>query len=135
MAASNPSLFRVPVYEGEKQKKDMRIVLLVAIVFFLSLAALLPPNQAADHTINLRLTVPGTSNTVVIPSLGEKQLSSLSSQTFTNQDTWYISSAGNGILYALVHSLTTPINIQLSKAEASHTLVLSQSINRSQAFL
>ena len=91
-------------------------------------------NTLQVHTLNLKLTINSTANTVYIPDTGEKSFSQLSTQTFTPA-TYYIASYGGGTVQALVYSQKVPVSLKTQRTDSSHTLTLNQQLSGSQALI
>lgn len=103
-------------------RKDVFVIfvmLAVAIILF-------PSAQGQGHTMQVRLTINNTGNTVYIPGVGEAPAGSLGSATYDNPPHYYLASYSGSYLTGLVAYAGNSISV--SSTASSHTLGVDQDI-------
>lgn len=111
---------------------DRKLAALFSPLIFLLI--FLPSGLSApDHTLEIRLTLPEDSLWVHAP--GAVEMGPGSSGTWPDPGRFYMAAYGNGIVYALVHSYQAPVDLSMESSPETHTLVLTQGLENSHAFL
>lgn len=105
------------------------------ILVFLSVTILVSASSVSALSLQVRLNLDNTQNTVYIPGSGEVASASLTDQTYSSPPHHYLASYLNGILYSLVSSSETPISIATDAESANHSLIVSQNMSHSNVFL
>ncbi len=99
-----------------------------AFTFILMISAALlvmfPTVNSQGHTIQIKLNINNTSNTVYVPGVGETPAGSLGSATYSDPDHYYLASYSGSYLTGLVAADGNSIGV--STASGYHTLELDQ---------
>jgi len=106
----------------------MQRFLLAAILFTVFLTV---PNASA-YTLNVRLTINNTDNTVYIPDVGEQPSSGISGE-YTSSSHFYLASYYGGFLNGLVAK--SGQRLAVGASSDSHFLELEQNLTNSRVFL
>lgn len=106
----------------------MRKAYVTALVVILAIVAVLlfPDVQGQGHTIQIKLNINNTSNTVYIPGTGEVSAGSLGSATYTDPDHYYLASYSGSYLTGLVAAGGKSLGA--STSSGYHTLELDQDV-------
>jgi hypothetical protein len=104
--------------------------LLVAISFLL--AVLLASGSASAHTLNVRLNINNTQNTVYIPGVGEQPSSGISGD-YASPPHFYLASYQGGFLNGL--ATKSGQKLSLGSDSDSHFLEIEQNLSNSRVFL
>ncbi|MFC2144002.1 hypothetical protein ACFLQO_01400 [Candidatus Aenigmatarchaeota archaeon] len=104
-----------------------------AFTFILMISAallvLFPTVHSQGHTIQVRLNINNTNNTVYVPGVGEMSAGSLGSATYSNPDHYYLASyqtGAGGYLTGLVAADGNSIGV--STGSGYHTLELDHDV-------
>jgi hypothetical protein len=106
----------------------MRKAYLTALIIVMAITAVLvfPDVQGQGHTIQIKLNINNTSNTVYIPGTGEISAGSLGSATYTDPNHYYIASYSGSYLTGLVAADGNSLGA--STSSGYHTLELDQNV-------
>jgi hypothetical protein len=108
----------------------MNKILLMAILLG---AFLVIPNSSA-YTLSVRLNISNTVNTIYIPGMGERDSSSLGSETsYSSPDHFYLASYSGGFLSGLASK--SGESLVFGNGESSHFLEIEQNLTGSRVFL
>lgn len=102
------------------------VSLSVIVMVTVSLLSFLPGVMAQGHTMQVRLNINNTSNTVYIPGVGEVPAGSLGSATYPNPEHYYLASYSLNFLTGLVAATGNYIGV--ATASGYHTLEIDQDV-------
>ena len=110
--------------------RNLPILILTSAFFVI----LLSPTVLSrpDYTLTVKLTLPDDYLSVRTP---DGLVDSDSSGTWTAPSHYYLSSHGNGLVRALVHSYQNPLSLSLEGPGDTHTLGVEQGLENSRVFL
>jgi len=101
------------------------------VISFL-LAALLVSGSASAYTLNVRLNINNTANTVYIPGVGEQPSSGISGE-YSSPPHFYLASYSGGFLNGL--AAKNGQKLSLGSDSDSHYLEIEQNLTSSRIFL
>jgi len=96
------------------------------------LAMLLAVPSASAYTLNVRLTINNTANTVYVPGVGEQPSSGISGQ-YSSPPHFYLASYSGGFLNGL--AAKNGQRLAVGAGSGSHFLELDQNLTNSRIFL
>lgn len=86
-------------------------------------------------TIQVKLVLNSTSDSIYIPGTGERTFSGLTTNEYSNPDHYYIASYSNDVLKSVVFSYMSPLSIFTEKGSNTYGIGTNQRFSNSMVFL